>query len=113
MAHIYEKMANNTIDLPAYTLCFLGVILDKLEFYGLIEGKKSKSETAPPDTIILPITSRFYPYCYDGISLIEKTINRRGFSCKMDKYKIVEVTDSDGKKREAYSYQYKISKTKK
>ena len=113
MAHVYEKMTKDTIDLPAYTLCFLGVILDKLEFYGLIEGKKSKLDTAPPDTIIMPITSRLYPYCYDGVNLIEKTVNRRGFTCKMDKYQVVELTDSEGKKREGYSYQYKITKNKK
>jgi len=111
MAHVYEKMTNGTIDLPMYTLSFLNVILNKLETYGFIN--EGKSNVVPPDTIILPIKSKSYPYCFDGICLIEKTIKRRGFDCRMSRFKIVKVTNDDGKEQTAYSYEYTISKSKK
>lgn len=102
----------DAVDLPAYTLCFLGVIMKKLEFYGLIDGKEGKSGTDAPTTLIIPIVSKKFQYCYDGIELIEKTINRRGFCCKMEHYKVVDVDEKDGSKSKGYSYEYKISKTK-
>lgn len=110
MAHVYEKNTKETVDFPAYTLCFLGIIMNKLEFYGLIDGKKGKLDTDPPSTLVIPIVSRKFQYCYDGVELIEKTIKRRGFNCKMEHYKIVDIDEKDGTKSKGYSYEYKISK---
>ena len=108
----YQKQTKDTIDLPAYVLCFLKVIMDKLEFYGFINGSKTKVGAIAPDTMILPIISKEYCYCFDAVSLIEKTINRRGFNCKMEKYKVVDIDDADGSKTKGYSFEYKITKKK-
>lgn len=112
MVHVYEKNTKETVDLPAYVLCFLDIIMDKLEFYGLIDGKKNKSESEPPSTLIIPIVSRKYRYCYDGIELIEKTIKRRGFECKMNHYKTIDIDEKNGTKGTGYQYEYKITKSK-
>jgi len=113
MAHVYEKTTKDMIDLPSYVLCFLGIIMDKLEFYGLIDGKPGKLDTSPPSALVVPIVSKKYRYCYDGIELIEKTLNRRGFNCKMEKYKTVVLDDkTTGGKVDGYSYEYKLSKKK-
>ena len=74
MAYVCEKVTKDMIDLPAYILCFLGIIMDKLEFYGFIDGKPGKLDTAPPSVLVIPIVSKKYQYCYDGIELIEKTL---------------------------------------
>ena len=110
MAHVYEKQTRETVDFPAYTLTFLGVLLDKLEFYGLIDGKPSKINTDAPSTLVVPIVSKKFKYCWDGIELIQKTLKRRGFNCKMEKYSVVDVDEKDGTKSEGYRYQYKLSK---
>jgi len=110
MAHVYEKQAIENVDFPAYTLCFLGIIMNKLEFYGLIEGKPGKLDTEIPSTLVIPIVSRRYPYCYEGISLIEKTMKRRGFDCQMSHYKTIDIDEKDGSKTKGYSYEYKLSK---
>lgn len=110
MAHTYEKMTKQTVDFPAYTLCFLGAIMDKLKLYGLIEGKGDKIVKETPSTLIVPIISKKYGYCYDGISLIEKTLKRRGFDCKMEHYKTIDVQEKDGNMTKGYSYEYRISK---
>jgi hypothetical protein len=113
MAHVYEKFTKDMVDLPSYVLCFLGIIMDKLEFYGLIEGKPGKSETSSPSVLVVPIVSRKFQYCYDAIELIEKTMKRRGFDCKMEHYKTIEMDGKDGNKEKGYSYEYKLSKSKK
>ena len=112
MAHVYEKQTKDTVDFPAYVLCFLGAIMNKLEFYGFIEGKPSKIATAPPNTLVIPIVSRMYSYCFDAVSLIEKTFNRKGFVCKMEKYKVIDIDEKDGSKVKGYSYDYRITKKK-
>ena len=112
MAHVYEKVTKDMVDLPAYILCFLGIIMDKLEFYGFIDGKPGKLGTAPPSVLVIPIVSKKYQYCYDGIELIEKTLKRRGFDCKMEHYKTIDIDDKDGSKTKGYSYEYKLSRSK-
>ncbi len=111
MTHVYEKNTKDMIDLPAYVLCFLGIIMNKLEFYGFIDGKPGKTETIP-SVLIIPIVSKRFQYCFDGIELVEKTIKRRGFNCKMEHYKTIDVDDKDGNKVKGYQYEYKISKAK-
>jgi len=110
MLHVYEKVTKDKIDFPAYTLCFLGIIMNKLEFYGLIDGKKGKIDTESPTTLVIPVVSRKFEYCYDGIELIKKTLKRRGFVCDMAHYKTIEIDEKDGTKSKGYSYEYKISK---
>ena len=105
MAHVYEKMTKETVDLSAYVLCFLGVIMSKLEFYGFIDGKPSHVDTGAPNKLIIPIVSKKFKYCYDGIELITKTLKRRGFNCKMSRYKTAE-----NKGETEYSYEYEITK---
>lgn len=112
MAHVYEKQTKETVDFPAYILCFLGIIMDKLEFYGLIDGKPGKLDSDAPETLVIPIVSRKYPYCFDGIELIRKTMKRRGFDCTMAKYKVDTIKDPNGNPCEGYSYEYKITKAK-
>ena len=96
MAHVYEKQTKEIIDFPEYNLWFLGIIINKLETYGLIEGKPSKTGVEPPSILVIPIVSRLYRYCYDGIELIKKTLQRRGFNCEMSKYKVVKIPTADG-----------------
>jgi len=112
MAHVYEKQTKDTVDFPAYVLCFLKVITNKLEFYGFIDSKSSKPNTETPTTLVIPIVSKVYNYCFDAISLIEKTINRKGFICKMEKYKVIDVDEKDGSKVKGYYYDYRITKKK-
>jgi len=112
MAHVVEIETKEMVDFPAYVMCFLGIIMKKLEFYGLIDGKPNKLNEEPPSTLIIPIVSRNYKYCYEGISLVEKTIKRRGFDCKMSHYKIEDINEKDGTKTQGYSYEYKITKSK-
>lgn len=112
MSQAYEKMTKDMVDFPAYVLCFLGIIMNKLEFYGFIDGKPSKLESEAPSTLVIPIVSRKFKYCFDGIELIEKTLKRRGFDCKMNHYKTEEITDTNGATCMGYSYEYKISKSK-
>ena len=104
MTQSYEKQTKDSVDFPAYNLCFLNAILSKLEMYGLIEGKKSQIGAEPPSILVIPIISRKFKYCFDGIELIEKTLKRRGFNCSMTKYKALEGD------KEGYSYEFKISK---
>ena len=112
MAHVYEKTTKDKIDFPAYNLCFLNVILNKLETYGLIDGKPSKTGVEPPSILIVPVISRMYSYCYDGIELVTKTLKRRGFDCSMTKYKVVKVPTKDGNgEQDGYSYEFKLSKS--
>jgi len=106
----YQKTTKEMVDLPEYVLCFLGVIMNKLEFYGLIDGKASKISEDAPTTLIVPIRSKKYKYCYDAIELIEKTLKRRGFTCRMTHYKPEEEKDDDGEVISLYSYEYKITK---
>jgi hypothetical protein len=116
MAHAleYEKQTKDKIDFPAYNLCFLNVILNKLETYGLIDGKPSKTGTEPPSVLIIPVISRLYSYCFDGLELIQKTLKRRGFDCVLNKYKVVELEAKDGKgEQKGYSYEFRLTKTKK
>ena len=110
MTHVYEKQTKDTVDCPAYTICFLNIIMNKLELYGLIKGKNNRLEVEVPKTIVIPIVSRKLPYCYDGISLIEKTMKRRGFNCAMKHYKSIDIDEKDGTKSKGYSYEYEISK---
>ena len=112
MTHVYEKITKDTIDLPAYIICFLGIIMDKLEFYGFIDGKQGALDGMPPSTLVIPIVSKRYQYCYDAIELIEKTLKRRGFNCKMEHYKVIDIDGKDGTKTKGYSYEYKLSKHK-
>ena len=110
MAHVYEKQTKETVDFPAYTLCFLGILLDKLEFYGLIDGKPGKLGVDTPTTLVVPIVSKRFRYCWDGIELIQKTLKRRGFNCKMENYKVIDIEEKDGSKTEGYRYEYKLTK---
>jgi hypothetical protein len=84
--------------------------MNKLEFYGLIEGKSGKSGADAPNTLIVPVHTKKYKYCCDAIELIEKTLKRRGFECKMTHYKPEEEKDADGEVISLYSYEYKITK---
>jgi len=113
MTNVYEKVPNGIVDLPNYVLSFLGVILDKLEFYGLIESKEKKIDTSTPSTLIIPFVSKDYPYCYGGVELIEKTLKRRGIDCKMEQYSTVDIDKEDGTKTKGYKYKYKLTKIKK
>jgi hypothetical protein len=114
MAHVYEKQTKDMVDFPAYNLCFLSVILNKLETYGLIDGKPSKTGAEPPSILVVPVISRLYSYCFDGIELIKKTLSRRGFNCEMTKYKVVKVPVKDGEgEQDGYSYEFKLTKNNK
>lgn len=111
MAHVYEQQTKDKVDFPAYNLCFLNVILGKLETYGLIDGKPSQTGAEPPSILVIPIISRLYSYCFDGIELIKKTLKRRGFDCTLAKYKAVKIPVKDGVgEQDAYSYEFKLSK---
>ena len=113
MTHVYEKQTKDTVDFPAYNLCFLGIILNKLETYGLIDNKPSKIGVEPPSVLVIPVISRMYSYCFDGIELIKKTLNRRGFNCEMSKYKVVKVPSVSGDgEQDGYSYEFKLTKIK-
>ena len=113
MAHVYEKQTKEIIDFPEYNLCFLGIIINKLETYGLIDGKPSKTGVEPPSILVIPIVSRLYRYCYDGIELIKKTLQRRGFNCEMSKYKVVKIPTADGTgEQDGFSYEFKLTKIK-
>lgn len=107
---IYEKQTKDTVDFPAYTLCFLGIIINKLEFYGLIDGKSNKLGTEVPSTLVIPIVMKKYKYCYEGIDLIEKTLKRRGYNCKMEHYTVIDVDEKDGSKTKGFKYEFKVSK---
>lgn len=106
----YQKTTKEMVDLPEYVLCFLGVIFNKLEFYGLIDGNSSINKEDAPTTLVIPIHTKTYKYCYDAIGLIEKTLKRRGFTCRMTHYKPEEEKDDDGNVISLYSYEYKITK---
>ena len=108
MESVYEKQTIDTVDFPTYVTRFLMALTDKLKQYGFMEDVSPNTRT-----IILPIVSETYSYCYDAISLIEKTINRMGFTCKMDKYKTIEMSKENGNKTKGYSYDFRITKTKK
>lgn len=113
MAHVYEKTTKDTVDLSAYVLCFIKIIQKKLEFYGFIDGVPAKSGEQPPSTLVIPIVSRKFQYCYDAIELIEKTFRRKGFNCSMKYYKHIDIDEKDGSKTKGFSYEYEISKIKK
>lgn len=108
MESVYEKQTKDTVDFPTYVTRFLMALTDKLKQYGFMEDAGTNVRT-----IILPIVSETYSYCYDAISLIEKTINRMGFTCKMDKYKTIEIQKENGNKAKGYSYDFRITKAKK
>ena len=111
MAHVYEKQTKDMIDFPAYTLCFLNIAMNKLESYGLIDGKPSTTGIEPPNVLLIPVVSRNFSYCQDGIDLITKTLKRRGFSFEVDNYKVVTLEAKDGKGEEkGYSYKLKLKK---
>jgi hypothetical protein len=113
MAHVYEKQTKEMVDFPAYNLCFLNVIFDKLETYGLIDGKPSKTGAEPPSILVIPVISRMYSYCHEGVELIKKTLKRRGFDCEVSKYKIVKLPNKNGEgEQDGYSYEFKLSKAK-
>ena len=114
MAHVYEAQTKEMIDFPAYNLCFLNVIFNKLETYGLIDGKPSKTGAEPPNVLVIPVISRLYSYCHDGIELIQKTLKRRGFDCTCSKYKVVKVPLKDGSgEQDGFSYEFKLTKIEK
>lgn len=111
MTHVYEKQTKDMVDFPAYNLCFLNVILNKLEMYGLIDGKPSSTGAEPPSILVIPVISRMYSYCFDGIELVTKTLKRRGFDCTMSKYKVVKLQAKEGEGEvDGFSYEFKISK---
>jgi len=113
MTNVYEKQTKDKVDFPAYNLCFLNVIINKLETYGMLSGKPSKIGVEPPSVLVIPIVSRAYSYCFDGIELIKKTLSRRGFTCEMSKYKVVKVPTKDGEgEQNGYSYEFKLTKNK-
>ena len=104
-------MANNDIygtDIfPAYTMGFLNVIVGKIKDYGMMKGIKPIKCNTIPDKLIIPIVSKKYAYCHNGINLVQKTLNRIGFNCSMNKYKInVDENNND----DSYEYHFTITK---
>ena len=65
MENVYEKQTKDTVNFPEYNLCFLGILVEKLETYGLLGRPKTGAEA--PTVLNVPIISRNYPYCYDAI----------------------------------------------
>lgn len=102
----YKKMTKDMIDFPEYVLGFLSVIVSKLRFYGMIDGFTPKVGSEAATSLIMPIVSKKYRYCYEGIALVEKTMNKRGFKCQMKSYRAEE--SEDGK----LEYHYNFSVTK-
>ena len=111
MTHVYEKTTKETVDFPVYVLSFLMAIMNKLKAYGLI-GENQKKKEDIPDKITIPIVSKRFKYCYDGIKLIKKTIGRRGFTCELKRFKSESIKDAEGKTCPGYTYEYEISKKK-
>ena len=112
MAHVYEKQTKDTVNFPEYNLCFLGILIEKLETYGLLG--KSKTGADAPTVLNVPVISRNFPYCYDGINLITKTLKRRGIDCEMTSYKVttLEKKGSESEEQKGYSYSFKLKKSK-
>ena len=112
MDKVYEKQTKDTVNFPEYNLCFLGILVEKLETYGLIGRPKTGSEA--PTVLNVPIVSRNYPYCYDAIELIRKTLKRRGVDCEMSSYQVttLESNSKEGGEQKGYSYKLKLKKAK-
>ena len=89
MEHVYEKQTKDTVNFPEYNLCFLGILVEKLETYGLLGRPKTGAEA--PTVLNVPIISRNYPYCFDAIELIRKTLKRRGVDCEMSSYQVTTL----------------------
>lgn len=98
----YKKQMKDMIDFPEYVLGFMSVMIKKLRFYGMIDGRTPQVGTSAPVSCVLPIVSMKYAYCYDGIALIQKTMNTRGFDCTLQSYKVEEL--EDGKKQYLYTF---------
>ena len=109
---INKKKSCEVVNLPEYVLSFLKIIIEKLKAYGFIETDDNKEvvKNQKANCLYLPIASKRYRYCYDGILLIEKTINRRGFNCKINKFLTKKVKNSDDKEVDCYFYEFKINK---
>lgn len=111
MAHVYEKQTKDTVNFPAYNLCFLKILVDKLNTYGILG--KSKTGAEPPSVLNVPVVSRDFPYCFDGISLIQKTLKRRGIDCEMSSYKVTTLEAKEGEgETKGYSYMFKMKRAK-
>jgi hypothetical protein len=112
MEHVYEKQTKDTVNFPEYNLCFLGILVEKLETYGLIGKPKTGAEA--PTVLNVPVISRNYPYCYDAIELIRKTLKRRGVDCEMSSYQVttLENKGKEGGEQKGYSYMFKLKKAK-
>jgi hypothetical protein len=110
MEHVYEKQTKDTVNFPEYNLCFLGILVEKLETYGLIGKPKTGAEA--PTVLNVPVISRNYPYCYDAIELIKKTLKRRGVDCEMSSYQVttLENNGKEGGEQKGYSYMFKLKK---
>lgn len=110
MEHVYEKQTKDTVNFPEYNLCFLGILVEKLETYGLIGKPKTGAEA--PTVLNVPVISRNYPYCYDAIELIRKTLKRRGVDCEMSSYQVttLENKGKEGGEQKGYSYMFKLKK---
>ena len=111
MTHVLsEEDIRKSVDFTEYTLCFLGCIIDKLKFYGMLGDNPSDKVNMPSTTLFVPIKSNKYRYCFDGIELIRKTLRRRGFKCELNKY---DTIAGDEKGVETYKYEFKIQNIKK
>jgi hypothetical protein len=110
MENVYEKQTKDTVNFPEYNLCFLGILVEKLETYGLLGRPKTGAEA--PTVLNVPIISRSYPYCYDAIELIRKTLKRRGVDCEMSSYQVttLESKSKEGGEQKGYSYMFKLKK---
>jgi hypothetical protein len=111
MDKVYEKQTKDTVNFPEYNLCFLGILVEKLETYGLL-GNVPKTGAEAPTVLNVPVISRNYPYCYDAIELIKKTLKRRGVDCEMSSYQVttLENKGKEGGEQKGYSYMFKLKK---
>ena len=105
----YNKHTKDTIDFPSYVSSFPNKLIGKMETYGMIGDNPNRMFKNPSATITIPLVSRRYPYCFDAIELIKKTIKRRGFNCELPRYVVNKIDNPNNTKSDAYSYEFKIT----
>lgn len=92
----HKKITKEDIDFPNYCYFFIKEISDSL---------KECDITNPGDELTLDIESVNYPYCYDAMSLIVKTFERKHYMLKVPTYKVLFEND-----KKIYAYKWKITK---
>ena len=95
----YKKITKDDVNFPAYCLFFIKRILANIK----------EAELDDETTLTLQIDTAEFPYCYDAIELIVRTIIRKGYYTRIPGYKrLKKEGDPD-----VFQYKWTIRKLKK